>query len=296
MRGTTMRVVTLAAAGTLVLAGCSADTGNHPDGAASAPSGASADRAVQDEPAPAEGASTKKITEQDAGGTHLARTAALTTTVDDVSQASAKVRSIAEASGGYVSSEETHISPGDDGASDDRSSAEIVVTVPVDELDTIVSELAGIGKVTERSGDVQDLSQQYTDTTSRVGTLKKSVARLQELIDSADGLEEIVALESELTEREADLESTLAQQKALEKRTSTAPITVDLQSPGAAAEDPSGFLAGLASGWGAFTTALGAGMTALGAVTPLAVLGLVIAGPVLWLRRRGGRRVRTDVT
>src|SRR5699024_2132523 len=118
-------------------------------------------------------------------------------------------------------------------------------------------------------------STQYTDTTSRVGTLKKSVSRLQRLIESAEDLEEIVELEGQLTEREADLEAMVSQQKSLTKRTATAPITVSLSSPDEVETvkeaDETGFRAGLSTGWGGFTSALEAGLTVLGALTPFAL-------------------------
>ncbi len=280
MEHRTTRWAALVAAGALALTGCSG-TGTSDDGAGA---GSAAEPALQDERA--EDAASGQVEALDPDGTHTAHTAALTTTVEDVARASAQVRSTAESLGGLVSSEETHIAP--DGANgSDHSWAQIVVTVPVDEFDTAMTRLARIGEVTSRTDDVQDLSQQYTDTTSRIRTLRKSVARLQELIDLAADLKEIVALESELTQREADLESMVSQQKALEKRTSTAPITLHLTSPEAAASDPDGFLAGLASGWQAFTAALAAGLTALGVVTPFAVTGVVLAAPLVWwLRRR----------
>lgn len=286
MGRTTRRWVALAAAGAMSLAGCGAGGGQDATTVSPEAGAAQDEQGEGSRTDGTEAAAGQEVEDVEEAGTHLARTAALTVTVEDIARASARARSIAAASGGYVSREETHTSP-DDGGAPDASWAEIVVTVPVDELDATVDDLARIGEVVTRSGDVQDLTQQYTDTSSRVRTLEKSVARLQELIDSAADLKEVVSLESELTRREADLESMTSRLKALEKRTSTAPITVSLQTSHDEPEDSPGFLAGLASGWNAFTTALGVGMTALGAVTPFAVTGLLLLAPVLWwLRRR----------
>ena len=296
MRTSRTRWAALTAAVALGLAGCSGvgssdDAGSDgatisEDSARSNGSAAGGEMSSEDMAATEESDDTEPSDPAvDGDGSHLARSASLTTTVEDVERASARVRSVAEASGGYIAREEGLLSPAD--AEEEHSWAEIVVTVPEEELSSTITALARIGDVTSRSTEVQDLSRQYTDTESRVRTLTKSVARLQTLIEDAADLEEIVALESELTRREADLESMTSQQKALEQRTTTAPITVTLQSPETAADDADGFVAGLATGWAAFVAALGVGLTVLGVVTPFAVVGLLLTSPLLWwLRRR----------
>lgn len=231
----------------------------------------------------------------------------------DVERAAATVRSTATGAGGYVSSEESRITDDETSTSPSRTTsssspsgdvappsgpgpwAQIVVTVPVDELDSTTKKLSKVGEVTQRTSDAEDLTKQYTDTSARVRSMKKSIARLRALIDDTEDLEQIVTLEDELSEREANLESMVSQQKSLEKRTTTAPITVNLVTPEAAEEeaeepDETGFVAGLKGGWDSFTTALDAGLTALGAVTPFAVTGLALLAPVAWWLRRRTRR------
>ncbi|HIZ99605.1 MAG TPA: DUF4349 domain-containing protein [Candidatus Janibacter merdipullorum] len=334
MQRTTYRLAAIAAVGTIALAGCagqdSGDRAPSQDSTQSEQAGGgetSSESAQGDSDSSEERASSSEgdssdstdsgSSAKDPAGTHIARTAALTITVDDVERASAKVRSTASGAGGYVSSEDTRIAAEDDedtdagsgsgsasvGAADATpptssragSWAEIVVTVPVDELDSTMTKLAEIGTVTERSSDAEDLTKQYTDTQARVRTMKKSIERLRTLIDDTDDLDQIVTLEDELSEREANLESMVSQQKSLEKRTTTAPITVSLVTPAgeeAAEEDEeqeSGFVAGLDKGWSGFTSALTVGLTVLGAVTPFAVAGLAVVLPVLWLLRRRTR-------
>lgn len=298
-----------------------------------APSETGSDRAEDSDEAGSDGSSAEDSSEKqdsdsmkDPAGTHIARTAGLTVTVKDVERASAKVRSTATGAGGYISSEETRIadedgstdsvgapapsptsSSGSGSTSDDHtpparsgSWAQIVVTVPVDELDSTMTKLADVGTVTQRTSDAEDLSKQYTDTKARVRSMKKSVARLRALIDDTEDLEQIVTLEDELSEREANLESMVSQQKSLEKRTTTAPITVSLVSPEAAEDEAdadeaeqTGFVAGLKGGWESFTSALDAGLTVLGAVTPFALTGLVVVAPLAWWLRRRTRRTST---
>ncbi|MGO1167489.1 MAG: DUF4349 domain-containing protein [Janibacter sp.] len=316
MKRTTHRIAALAAVGTIALAGCGSgnDSGAQdagPSATTQADEGASSatsasgegDSEARSDSEAASSADSDSSSDSDAdpAGTHIARTAGLTITVKDIDSASSKVRSAATKAGGYISSEETHIADEDEdsvsGTSDSR--AELVITVPVDQLESTISTLSKVGTVTERTSDATDLSQQYTDTEARVRSMKRSIKRLRTLIDEADDLEQIVDLESELATREADLESKVSQQKSLEKRTTTAPITVDLAEPGSAPDEPeeeTGFLSGLDQGWDGFTSTMAVAATVLGAVTPFALTALVIVGPIAWwLRRRRAARPAASV-
>lgn len=294
----TTRTTTWAAllvAGGLALAGCSEGDRESGDAVGPAPERASA---AAREGGPAGGA--PKDASKDAARTgsykapteaRVARSARMSITVEDVEQASAKVRSVATEAQGYVSAEDSRAAADEGG----RDWAEITVTVPVVELDATMATLADIGDVTRRTTASEDLGAQYTDTSSRVRTLTRSVERLRRLIAAADDLTQIVSLEEELSTREADLESMVSQRTSLERRTTTAPVTVSLSSRAPVTQEPvveedTGFLVGLRSGWGTFSSALEVGATALGAITPFAVTAVVLGGPLVWWLRRRVRR------
>ncbi|KRE36894.1 hypothetical protein ASG73_11210 [Janibacter sp. Soil728] len=307
-RTTHGRWAALVAAGGLALTGCAvgSDSGASSEGGDSVPHqsqarGGDSDARPESAASSASGGQGKGSGDSGSGSSaasgykapadaRIARTASLSLTVEDLEQAAAKVRSTARTAGGYVSDEDSRAATYEGG----RSWAEITITVPVDKLDSTTTDLSELGKVTKRASSAEDLTSQYTDTTARVRTKTKSVERLRTLIDSTDDLDQIVTLERELSTREADLESMTSQQKSLEQRTATAPITVSLSTDAtgtdASEEEASGFVAGLSEGWGAFTSALTVGLTALGAITPFALTGLVLLAPGLWwLRRRTTR-------
>lgn len=306
MRTTHGRWAALVAAGGLTLTGCAIGSsgdesvaphttaGHQTSGSAGAESESDSGSTASNAKQSGDSSSSDYKAPTDA---RIARTASLSLTVEDLEQASAKVRSAAGRAGGYVSDEDSRTATYEGG----RSWAEITVTVPVDELESTIADLSEIGEVTKRSSSAEDLTSQYTDTAARVKTKTKSVERLRDLIDSTDDLEQIVKLERELATREADLESMTGQQKVLEKRTATAPVTVSLSTvvehADDEAEDETGFVAGLSEGWAAFTSALTVGLTALGAITPFAVAGMVLLAPiVLWWRRRPRRAAAAVAT
>ncbi len=144
---------------------------------------------------------------------------------------------------------------------------EVVVTVPSSRLDTTLDALSELGTVERRTTSTSDESSTYTDTSSRIKTMRASIARVQRLIASTDDIDQLVTLESDLSTRQADLESLLAQLKDLERRTSTSPVTVSLSQEGAPEredEDATGFVAGLSAGWDAFGSSAAVLLTVLG--------------------------------
>lgn len=278
------------ALGATLVAGCSAASDDSAPGTAapltqtqesSAPGKASSarDAAAQNDQASGE---TAQAADKDltVAGTHLARRATLDLRVDDISKAAASIRSTATTAGGAVTSEEIS-------SRSEHGWGEIVVTVPADRLDETIEQLAKVGTVQNRTTSTTDETSSYTDTESRIETMRASIARIRDLIRRTDDIEQLVTLEGELSTRTADLESLLAQLEAIKQRTTTSPITVSLRETGAPTEPEDGFLAGLAAGWDAFTGSARMALTALGAVTPFAVLGAALLAPaVVWRRRR----------
>ncbi|MFH8932692.1 DUF4349 domain-containing protein [Streptomyces griseosporeus] len=215
---------------------------------------------------------------------HIIRTASLTVQVKSVGKALADARSTAETAGGYVGEENT--TRDEEGHEETR----VVLRVPVERYDAVLTELQGAGKLLEREAKAQDVTDQVVDVDSRVKSARASVARVRELMDQATRLSDVVELEGELSRRQADLEALLARQASLKDRTSLATITLALsQTPveTAARDDGPGFVDALAGGWDAFVTMLRWVVVGVGAVLPFAVvLALLVWGWVRVVRPR----------
>lgn len=213
------------------------------------------------------------------------RTATLTVQVGDVLKALDEARTAAENAGGYVGDETT--TRDEDGADQTR----VVLRVPVDEYDDVLTALQGTGKLLERTAKAQDVTDQVVDVDSRIASQRASVARIRALMDEATKLTDVVTLEGELSRREADLEALLARQASLKDRTGMATVTLTLSETPveqAAKDDDPGFLDALAGGWDALVTTLRWIAVAIGAVLPFAALALVLL--LVWLRLLRARR------
>ncbi|WP_031480401.1 DUF4349 domain-containing protein [Streptomyces bicolor] len=289
-----LAAILLAAA--LALTGCSAsdDSGSGGDSKAAAGEAAQADsQAGAKEGAPDSGSGADKASAAPKVTTsHIIRTASLTVQVKDVPKALDEARTTTEDAGGYIGNETT--TRDEEGHEHTR----VVLRVPVDRYAEVLTELEGAGKLIERSAKAQDVTDQVVDVESRIKSQRASVARIRELMDQATKLSDVVTLEGELSSRQADLESLLAQQSSLKDRTSLATITLTLsETPvkkAAAKDDDPGFLDALAGGWNAFVTMLRWIAVALGAVLPFAAVAALIV--LLWLKVLRPRLPRRPAT
>lgn len=226
-----------------------------------------------------------------AAGTHVIRTTELSVEVRSAPKAAAAARSTVEASGGLVATETT------ERIDDEHETSHLVLRVPQDSYQEVLRELTGSGKLLSRSSNAKDVTDQVVDVESRIATQRASVTRVRELMDKAEKLTDVVTLEGELSSRQADLESLLAQQASLKDRTSLATITLDLTEPDAPRKDGKGddpgFLDALGGGWDAFVTMFRWIAVAIGAAAPfLATAALVL---VVWRVLRARRAARTAV-
>ncbi|USQ77698.1 DUF4349 domain-containing protein [Ornithinimicrobium cryptoxanthini] len=223
-------------------------------------------------------------------GRMIARDAQLGIAVEDVNESAAQVRAAAVAADGWVVSEE--LSP-DNSAERFDGFATLVLSVPGDRLDATLDQLGPTGRLTSRVITSLDVTQDFTDTSARIETLEASVTRVRGLLEDAGGIEDIVFLERELADREAELDVLKAHVKGLEADVARSSITVHLTETDPAEavqlaqeEEPTGFAAGLSAGWDAFLSGVAFVLTAIGALLPFAIVAALILAPVLWWRRR----------
>jgi len=230
--------------------------------------------------------------------------------VDDVGDASDRAQAVATRFGGFVQSESTFGVPpeplpvepggfedvpqGSSGVVYGSEQSIVVLRVPADRYEQAVDELEAIGETVSRNRNAQDVTDQVVDVQARIETQQASIDRLQTLLGEAERINDILAIETELTQRIAELESLKARQEQLASQTQLATVTVTFVPPETVVDEGSGFFAGLEAGWAAFVRSVEFGLTALGAVLPFLIALAVVAVPLvawlIWRRRRQPRR------
>ncbi|MGW1012893.1 DUF4349 domain-containing protein [Streptomyces termitum] len=286
----------LAGALALTVAGCGADGDRGANGKAAVATGGS-DAAGSSGSSGSSAAPAKNGAAAPEAARQLVRTASLSLEVKEVARSAGDVRREVVAAGGRVESENTARPDGRPPVST------LVLRVPQDRYDALLDRLAGAGTLLSREASAQDVTDQVVDAQSRIATQRASVARVRALMDRAERLEDVVALESELSRRQADLEALLARQASLKDRTSLATITVNLREkervtvPDARPEesDRPGFLDALGGGWGALVSSVAWVLVVLAALAPWLVVALAVYG-VWWRFVRPRRRPRTAVS
>ncbi|KOV18591.1 hypothetical protein ADK90_20980 [Streptomyces sp. XY413] len=292
----------LSLTGVLVLTGCGADgQGSASDKAAVAPPAAdgkaregAAGAAAAPAPAGPAGSAAKSDGAPVTVRPNVIRTATLGIETTDVQKTLAAARTAADGAGGYVGNESTK--RGEDG----RMTSTVTLRVPGERYDAVLGAMEGSGKLLHRKVDAQDVTEKVADVNSRVSSQQASVARVREMMGKASALSEVVMLESELSRRQSDLESLLAQQTALKDQTSMGTITLEVSEPAPAAaeekEKEPTFLGALSGGWDVFTRILRYLMVALGALLPFLLTAAVVALLVRAYRRWRPARPKTGPT
>ncbi|KOU92310.1 MULTISPECIES: DUF4349 domain-containing protein [unclassified Streptomyces] len=293
----------LSLTGVLVLTGCGADgQGSASDKAAVAPPAAdgkaregAAGAAAAPAPAGSAGSAAKSDGAPVTVRPNVIRTATLGIETTDVQKTLAAARTAADGAGGYVGNESTK--RGEDG----RMTSTVTLRVPGERYDAVLGAMEGSGKLVHRKVDAQDVTEKVADVNSRVSSQQASVARVREMMGKASALSEVVMLESELSRRQSDLESLLAQQTALKDQTSMGTITLEVSEPAPAAaeekkEKEPTFLGALSGGWDVFTRILRYLMVALGALLPFLLTAAVVALLVRAYRRWRPARPKTGPT
>ncbi|MGQ0573404.1 MAG: DUF4349 domain-containing protein [Pseudonocardia sp.] len=264
-----------------------AQAGTQTEGGAAAPStGFAADAARSAAPeqadaaapaVPAPGAPAAPGVPVGAVDRTLVRTAQVEVEVDDPAAAGRQVRTAVAAAGGFVTEEQAG-----------TRGALLVVRVPVAALDRLLDDVATIGTVVERSGQVVDVTEEAVDLDARVASQQASVARVRALLAQAESIGDVVAIESELARREAELDSLTSRLTVLRDQAALSTLTVDLRpvdaEPGA--DDRAlGFGDGLGAGWDGLRALGLAVAVVVGFVLPFLPLLAVLAG-LAWLARR----------
>jgi outer membrane murein-binding lipoprotein Lpp len=265
--------------GVLLLAGCT----SGPD--------AGSEEAAVGGAAPAQDAAGGEAgADSDAGGEdrQVVTTADVTVIVDDPAIAADEVARLAETSGGRVD-QRNERAAGVDGT-ESLPSAWLTVRVPADRLSTVLGDLEAVGEVRELSQESADVTTQARDLDARITALQTSVDRLLAIMADAKDTAALLATESEISGRQAELESLQSERAHLTDQVAMSTLRVNLVAEDApVVVDAGGFLGGLRTGWDALVATVSGVLMALGVLLPWIVVVGAPLGAALWFVRRRRR-------
>ena len=172
------------------------------------------------------------------------------------------------------------------------------VRLPAEKFQTFLTQVGELCHVTWQSSSCEDVSEYYYDTAGRLKTQQTKLERLQALLARAEAMEDIITIETAISETEQQIDSLSGELGHYDSLVnySTVRLTLDEVYRLSDTEAPaSGFgarlAAALASGWKGFVSGLQNLLIALAyGWVWLAILAAVAAVTVPWALRRHKRR------
>lgn len=128
--------------------------------------------------------------------------------------------------GGYVESREVY--NGSSYSQRRYRNASLTIRIPAEKLDSFVNHVGGISNIVSSNESVEDITLQYVDTESRVNALKAEEERLLEMMEQAETMDELLAIEGRLTEIRYQLESFASRLRTYDNQVNYATVHLDI--------------------------------------------------------------------
>jgi uncharacterized coiled-coil protein SlyX len=203
----------------------------------------------------------------------IIKTSSLTIRVKNVEKSITQAQDLATQFEGRVDDSSQYKNPG----SEDSLSANLTIRVPSANLEKALEAFKGLGDVESSSISATDVTMQKVDLDARIAALNTSIERFKQLISSATNTSDLIAAETALAERQAELDSLTAQLKYLSEQVDMSVIYLALlPNDSFSAIKPIGFLAGIEKGFVALLNAAANLTSILGYFIPWIITILVL--------------------
>jgi anti-sigma factor RsiW len=228
-------------------------------------------------------------------GPMIARTASLAIVVKNVTSARAALDKILTQYQGYAA--QLTVST----ATDSAPSLQASLRIPVSDLPAALTSLRSLGQVQNETQGGEDVTQQHTDLVARLNNARETEAALRALMQRSGKMDDVLAVEEQVSNTRGQIEQMEADQQALEHRVAFASIDLQLTEVYKAQLTSSSTSVGTRMR-NSFVTGIGnAGSSLLGLVTfaeevgPVLLIWTLILGVPVALAVRRYRRVRARV-
>ena len=102
------------------------------------------------------------------------------------------------------------------------------VRIPQEKFSTFISRAGELCHVTYTSSNVQDVSEMYFDTAGRLETQKTKLERLRTLLAKAENMEDIITIESAISDTENQIEALAGELKHYDSQVDYSTVTFSL--------------------------------------------------------------------
>jgi hypothetical protein len=182
------------------------------------------ERAGAEDQAPAAPAGAAQAAPAEPEPRKIIYTANVDLVVDDFATAEQQLMQLVQEHKGYVAKSDVS------GTAGFRRNGSWTVRVPVDRYEAFRQALTGLGELTRSKLDSQDVTDEYHDLEAGIKNKKEEEERLREHLKKSTGkLEDILAVERELTRVRGEIERQQGRLQYLSRLTALTTVTVTVQ-------------------------------------------------------------------
>lgn len=204
-------------------------------------------------------------------------------------QASADLLEAASQAGAYVQSSESSGS-----AEQGNRSVYYTLRVPAENYSEFLNAAAQAANLIRRSESSQDVTAEYVDLEARLASLEQQRQRLDELAAQAESLEDLLAIESQRSEVQYQIESYTGQMNVLQDQISYSTVDVYLDEVTELTPQSPSFVSRVGSAfrgsWNGFVSVVQELVIGLIYLLPFLVVAAVVIALVVLLARRAAQK------
>lgn len=204
-------------------------------------------------------------------------------------QASADLLEAASQAGAYVQSSESS-------GSAERGDRSVYYTlrVPAENYSEFLNAAGQAANLIRRSESSQDVTAEYVDLEARLASLEQQRQRLDELAAQAESLEDLLAIESQRSEVQYQIESYTGQMNVLQDQISYSTVEVYLDEVTELTPQSPSFISRVGSAfrgsWNGFVSVVQELVIGLIYLLPFLVVAAVVIALVVLLARRAAKK------
>ena len=170
-----------------------------------------------------DGPSAQKLSEKDLSSRKLIKTVSLTMQTRTFDTLKQQLEESIASCGGYIENS-SYDAPGGQNC----RYYYLCVRIPSKELDAFVNKAGELGTITNKSENVRDVTLDYVDKTAYKESLQTEYERVMELLAQAKNLDQILALESKLSELRYEINSYESQLRIYDNQIDYSTVNINI--------------------------------------------------------------------
>ena len=160
--------------------------------------------------------SNAEMLDESASNRKLIRNVSMDVETEQFDELIGQIEEKTKALGGYI--EDSYTYNGRSYRSNDTKNANLTIRIPSVKLDEFLSAVSDQSNVTSKNENVTDVTLQYVDLESHKKALEAEQERLLEMIEQAETVEDMITIESRLSEVRYQLESQESQLRTFDNQ------------------------------------------------------------------------------